>query len=97
MNRKTKTTEENRLGAANASPEDIQGDRLPESRQSRDKDAALRGSINGELEETYNPEGDLHRRIAERAFLLYEESGFRHGNDLEHWLEAERQVKTLGV
>ncbi|MDN5941497.1 MAG: DUF2934 domain-containing protein [Nitrospira sp.] len=42
-------------------------------------------------------ESDLRMRIAERAFLLYEERGFRHGNDLEHWFEAERQVKTLGV
>jgi len=42
-------------------------------------------------------DSDLHRRIAERAFLLYEERGFRHGNDLEHWFEAERQVTTLGV
>lgn len=42
-------------------------------------------------------ESDPHRKVAERAFLLYEERGFRHGNDLEHWFEAERQVKTLGV
>lgn len=42
-------------------------------------------------------DSDLHGRIAERAFLLYEERGFRHGNDLEHWFEAERQVTTLGV
>jgi DUF2934 family protein len=42
-------------------------------------------------------ESAIHHRIAQRAFLLYEESGFRHGNDLEHWLEAERQVRTLGM
>lgn len=37
----------------------------------------------------------LHQQIAELAFLLYERSGFQDGNDLEHWLEAERQVKGL--
>jgi hypothetical protein len=37
----------------------------------------------------------LHHRIAEKAYLLYEASGFKHGNHLEHWFEAERQVKTL--
>ena len=56
----------------------------PESRRSSDREREIH-------------EKDLHSRIAERAFILYEESGFRHGNDLEHWLEAERQVKTLGV
>ncbi|HMS85191.1 MAG TPA: DUF2934 domain-containing protein [Nitrospira sp.] len=35
----------------------------------------------------------LHQEIAERAFFLYEQSGFQDGNDLEHWLEAERQIK----
>jgi hypothetical protein len=33
-----------------------------------------------------------HRRIAERAFLLYAEGGFQHGHDLDHWLEAEREI-----
>jgi hypothetical protein len=31
-------------------------------------------------------------RIQQRAYWLYEASGFEHGHDLEHWLEAERQV-----
>ncbi|MBS0166938.1 MAG: DUF2934 domain-containing protein [Nitrospira sp.] len=35
---------------------------------------------------------DLHQRIAERAFLLYEANGFKNGYDVEHWLEAERQI-----
>lgn len=34
-----------------------------------------------------------HRRIAERAFILFVESGCEHGNDWLHWFEAERQVK----
>lgn len=36
----------------------------------------------------------IHRRIAERAFLLYLESGSQHGCDLEHWFEAEREIRT---
>jgi Protein of unknown function (DUF2934) len=41
------------------------------------------GQIHGE---------EIHRRITERAFLLYAEGGFRHGYDLDHWLEAERDI-----
>lgn len=41
------------------------------------------GSTNGE---------DIKGRIAERAFLLYVEGGFQHGHDLDHWLEAEREI-----
>jgi len=35
---------------------------------------------------------DVHRRIAARAFLFYAEGGFQHGHDLDHWLEAEREI-----
>jgi hypothetical protein len=31
-------------------------------------------------------------RIQQRAYLLFEARGFEHGHDLEHWLEAERQI-----
>ena len=34
-----------------------------------------------------------HRRIEERAYILFQESGCEHGNDWFHWFEAERQVK----
>ncbi|OQW32282.1 MAG: hypothetical protein A4E19_19835 [Nitrospira sp. SG-bin1] len=33
-----------------------------------------------------------HRRIAERAFILFQDGGCQHGNDWAHWFEAERQV-----
>lgn len=45
----------------------------------------------------FSSDDDLHHRIAEKAYLLYEAGGFKHGNHLEHWLEAERQIKTLHV
>ena len=31
-------------------------------------------------------------RIRQRAYGLFEAGGFEHGHDLEHWLEAERQI-----
>lgn len=31
-------------------------------------------------------------RIQERAYWLFQAGGFKHGHDVEHWLEAERQV-----
>jgi len=42
-------------------------------------------------------EEDLHHKIARKAFLIYEASGFKNGYDLEHWLEAERQVKGMRI
>jgi hypothetical protein len=40
-------------------------------------------------------EDDLatHRRVAERAFMLFQENGCKHGNDWAHWFEAERQIR----
>ena len=51
---------------------------------------------NGRSEDRWEGQESLHQRIADRAYILYEQSGFQHGNDLEHWLEAERQVKAIG-
>lgn len=31
-------------------------------------------------------------RIQQRAYGLFEAGGREHGHDLEHWLEAERQI-----
>lgn len=35
---------------------------------------------------------DLHILIAQRAYELYSERGYRHGYALDDWLEAEREV-----
>lgn len=35
---------------------------------------------------------DTRQRIADRAYAIFIERGRPHGSDLEHWLEAERQV-----
>lgn len=42
-------------------------------------------------------EDDLHHKIAEKAFSIYEARGFENGYALDHWLEAERQVKGVGI
>lgn len=34
-----------------------------------------------------------HERIATRAYYLWEESGRVPGREMDHWLEAERQVR----
>ncbi len=40
-----------------------------------------------------NAEGIPLEAIAQRAYELYAASGFQHGRDVEHWLEAERQLR----
>ena len=78
---------------ADISRESIIPEELSGSQQSRNGTSTnpyvLSDSANGN-----DIDSELHRRIAERAFLLYEERGFRHGNDLDDWLDAEQQVKT---
>lgn len=37
---------------------------------------------------------DLRELIARQAYKLFEEAGFQHGHDLEHWLRAESQLLT---
>ena len=54
-------------------------------------------SFSHEKENQEPSEKNLHGHVAVRAFLLYEASGYRDGNDLEHWFEAERQVKEVDM
>lgn len=35
---------------------------------------------------------DLHQRIQQRAYELYERRGYGHGLALEDWLQAEREI-----
>ena len=35
---------------------------------------------------------ELQRRIARKAYELYEQRGRKHGHDREDWLEAERLI-----
>jgi len=40
-----------------------------------------------------NEDGIPLDAIAQRAYELYASSGYEHGRDVEHWLEAERQLR----
>jgi len=42
-----------------------------------------------------SPCDDLHVRIAQRAYELHAERGFREGRALDDWLEAEREILGL--
>jgi HSP20 family molecular chaperone IbpA len=39
----------------------------------------------------------IQRRVAERAYGLYEESGGEHGNHEKHWLQAESEILRRGL
>lgn len=39
-----------------------------------------------------SPCDDLHVRIAQRAYALHAERGYREGRALDDWLEAEREI-----
>lgn len=38
----------------------------------------------------------LRQRIAERAYVLWEEEGCSHGRDIDHWLKAEAEFAAGG-
>ena len=46
------------------------------------------GSGNGATNESVRSED-----IARRAYEIYQSRGHQHGNDLDHWLQAERELK----
>ena len=39
-----------------------------------------------------SPKESVQDKIARVAYELYEKSGYVHGRDVEHWIEAERIV-----
>jgi len=44
--------------------------------------------------DTPSVNGDMQVRIAERAYELHHHRGGHHGQDLEDWLTAEREVQS---
>lgn len=58
------------------------------------RDAGVESRSNGNRGPN-RPDGnshDVHARISERAYALYEEHGREDGHALEDWLAAEQQV-----
>lgn len=64
---------------------------LRESEESLDHTFSPSTTSNGYQD--INDDSAAHRRIAERAFMVYQEHGCEHGNDWAHWFEAERQIR----
>jgi hypothetical protein len=56
-----------------------------------------RGNEKTGTNQTNGHSQDVHARISERAYALYEAHGCADGHALEHWLEAERQMFNQGV
>lgn len=44
------------------------------------------------LTQSLSSPDDLQEKIARRAYHLYEEGGCVNGNDMAHWLKAEREI-----
>ena len=63
------------------------------SRRATQRELFSVGSARGRGETQAEGQDHLHQQIAELAYVLYERSGFQDGNDLEHWLEAERKIR----
>jgi len=60
------------------------------------KPAELRSNENAIPIQHNGHSQDVHARISERAYTLYEERGREDDRALEDWLEAERQVLNQG-
>lgn len=39
----------------------------------------------------------VRQRVAQRAYDIYQNSGGNHGNDYEHWIQAENEVLKRGI
>lgn len=65
----------------------LQQEPAAESRRSESRQPAPAAS-GGEGER----EAQTMAKIRQRAYGLFEAAGCEHGHDLEHWLEAERQI-----
>jgi len=63
----------------------------PPSTQSKETDSQAVGRPDGEPR-SVEPV-DRRTRIAQRAYQLYEEQGRRDGHALEHWFQAEREIR----
>lgn len=44
------------------------------------------------LAQSVSSPNDLQEKIAWQAYRLYEEGGRVNGNDMDHWLKAEREI-----
>ena len=52
----------------------------------------MREKIQQVLAPPVSSPNDLHEKIAQRAYQLYEGGGCVNGNDMDYWLKAERET-----
>ena len=67
--------------SSRSQPEQVAKGRLPDREPE---------SVRSRTAESQDPQ--VIAKIQQRAYRLFEARGFEHGHDLEHWLEAERQI-----
>ena len=56
----------------------------------------MREKIQQVLAQPVSFPNDLHEKIAQRAYQLYEEGGCVSGNDTHDWLKAEKEILKQG-
>jgi len=56
--------------------------------------AIQRASAPSTLTSLYDYMNELSNKIAVRAFSFFEDEGWMHGHDLDHWLKAESEFLT---
>ena len=47
-------------------------------------------------EAAHHLSGDMYVRVAELAYIFYEQRGRTHGHDVEDWIQAEQTVLASG-
>lgn len=50
------------------------------------------GGVKAAADRGANEDSSVRERIAKKAYEIFKHRGGVHGQDLEHWLEAERQI-----
>lgn len=62
------------------------------TRSARTKETSLSPTAGQESAHVGPDPGEMQQRVAARAYALYEECGYRHGCDLQDWVDAEREI-----
>jgi hypothetical protein len=73
-------------------PEAVKQPRMPKVRESTKRSAPGLAAKEPVPSQPVSPCDDLHIRIAQRAYELHAERGYREGYALDDWLEAEREI-----
>jgi len=82
------------LLAQNKEPQiSSEGQNVKPKNHSVDSDAKEPHVVSPEQVPVEMPAGPTHEEIRQRAYEIHCERGYAHGQDLEDWLQAERELK----